>query len=158
MKKIIIIVFIALVLSSCQKNLENVKNNTFKNNIEQKEVSNLKTVWVVDFKKELEKGDWVLIDLRTPAEVAEGVIPWVKLNLDYYSKDFLDKLKTLDKNKKYLIYCHSWHRSWKTFGIMKKLWFKNVVNLRYWINSWIQSWKKLETFEDRDFFWKFNKK
>lgn len=155
LKHLIIFLFFSLIFSSCsyktspdnipQKSLIKIENKINKEN--KQEVSNLKSVWVWDFKKELEKWDWILIDLRTPEEVKQGVIPWVKLNLDYYSKDFWQKIKNLDKNKKYLIYCHSWHRSWITFEVMKKIGFKNVINLEHWINSWIQAGEKIGTFK-----------
>ncbi len=144
MKKILILIFLVWLLSSCwNTNLVNNINNN-KNIIESKVINNLKTVWPSEFKKELAKNDWVLIDLRTFEEVSNWVIPWVKLNLDYYSTNFKEELNSLDKNKKYLIYCRSGHRSGNTFELMKKLWFKNVINLNWWINNWIKNWLNIE--------------
>ena len=159
LKKLTILLIFSLLFSSCfyeanipdnisQKTPVKIEKNLNKEN--KQEVSNLKNVWVEEFKKELEKGDSILIDLRTPEELKQGIIPWVKLNLDYYSKDFINKLKALDKNKKYLIYCHSWHRSWNTLLLMKKFWFKNVFNLENWIISWVNSWEKLGSFKEKN--------
>lgn len=148
-KKVVIIWSLSVVLVSCSDNINTTQEplvswKTQQAEQEQKEVSNLKTVWVSEFKKELEKGDSILIDLRTPAEVEQGVIPWAK-DIDFYSPDFQNKINSLDKNEKYLIYCRSWARSWRTFELMKSLWFKNVINLDWWILNWINSGEKLES-------------
>ena len=155
MKKIIILALLTSILSSCSDNLnietnKNVSNTNqvIEQQVENKEVSNLKTVWVKEFKKEIEKKDWVLIDLRRIDEVARWVIPWTNKNIDYYSPDFVQKINSLDKSKKYLIYCRSWHRSWKTFKLMKKLWFKNVINLDWGLIAWGNTWYSLEKFKN----------
>jgi len=153
MKKVLTIIFLSWILVSCSNNIwANIPQNNPQIIKEQKvEKTNLKTVWVLEFKKELAKNDWVLIDLRTSEEVANWVIPWAKLNLDYYSTNFKDKLNLLDKNKKYLIYCRSGHRSGNTFELMKKLGFKNVINLEWWMISWVNAWLKLAEFNDEKF-------
>ena len=150
MKKILTIIFLVWFLASCSDNIwANVPQNNPQIVKEQKVVkeqkiqkSNLKTVWALDFKKELAKKDWVLIDLRTPEEIANWVIPGA-INIDYYSPDFKIKILNLDRNKKYLIYCRSGHRSRNSFEIMKKLGFKNVINLEWWMISWGDAWWEL---------------
>lgn len=147
-KKIFIFTLLIWILISCSDNIDTtnqiVKNTqvNVKQNIEK---SNLKSVWVLEFKKEIEKNDWILIDLRTPEEVEKWVIPWTKLNLDYYSFNFKEELKFLDKSKKYLIYCKKWKKSWETLLLMKKLWFRDIINLKWWIISW---WNDLANFKD----------
>ena len=152
MKRIIILALLTWILSSCSDNISVETNkNIFANNqvieqqVQNKQVSNLRTVWVKEFKKEIEKKDWVLIDLRRTDEVARWVIPWTNKNIDYYAPDFVQKISSLDKNKKYLIYCRSGHRSWKTFELMKKLWFKNVINLDWGLIAWGNAWEDLWT-------------
>ncbi len=148
-KKIIIFTIFTWLLSACSDNIKktDISNNKWNINKIEKNISNLKTVWVSEFKKELEKGDWVLIDLRTDWEVAEWVIPWA-LQIDFYAPDFREKINSLDKNKKYLIYCRSGARSWRTFEFMKQLWFKNVINLKWWILNWINSGEKLDNLKN----------
>jgi len=152
MKKIIILAFLIFTLSSCwEENLSNYnsKNTTIvEQNITQ-EKSNLISVWIDDFKKEIEKQDSVLIDLRTDPEVAEWVIKWWAIKIDYYASDFKDKLNWLDKDKKYLIYCRSWARSWRTLDLMENLWFKNVTNLSGWISNWTRKWWNIVDFEEK---------
>jgi rhodanese-related sulfurtransferase len=56
------------------------------------------------------KADFVILDVRTPAEFAEGHIDRA-VNLDVQSRDFEKRLRTLDRNKSYLVYCRTGNRS-----------------------------------------------
>lgn len=93
------------------------------------------------FKNELEKKDVVIIDFRTTKELNDTwIIPWSK-QMDFYSSDFRRQLSSLDKNKKYLIYCRSGNRSSQTLSIMRELWFINVFELEWWMNAWLRAWE-----------------
>lgn len=81
------------------------------------------------------EADFVILDVRTPAEYEKGHIQKAVL-LDYYSKAFVPDLKGLDKSKTYLIYCRSGNRSGKTLDLMKKLEFQEAYNLQRGINGW----------------------
>ncbi len=153
LKYLISFLVLILILGSCSKEnntnelsvnnkqIETAKNEIFSDNKEVIE-SSLLNVWVNDFKKELSKNDALIIDLRTTKELEETwIIPWAR-QIDFYSKDLKEKLNKLDKNAKYLIYCRSWNRSGQTLWIMDKLWFKNVIELRWWMNDWLSSGEK----------------
>ena len=79
--------------------------------------------------------DFVILDVRTPEEFADGHIENA-INLDYYSETFRDDLNKLDKNKKYLIYCRSGNRSGKALNIMEELNFREVYNMVGGIIAW----------------------
>ena len=79
--------------------------------------------------------DFVIIDVRTPQELAEGHIENV-INLDFYPETFRNELNKLDKDKKYLIYCRSGNRSGKTVPIMVELNFREVYNMLSGIIQW----------------------
>ena len=79
--------------------------------------------------------DFVIIDVRTPEEFADGHIEDA-INLDYYSETFRDELNKLDKDKKYLIYCQSGNRSGKALAIMEELNFREVYNMSGGILEW----------------------
>ena len=79
--------------------------------------------------------DFVIIDVRTPEEFADGHIENA-INLDYYSETFRDELNKLDKGKKYLIYCRSGNRSGKALNIMQELNFREVYNMSGGILEW----------------------
>ena len=72
--------------------------------------------------------DFVILDVRTPEEVAEEYIKDA-INIDYYSESFRDELDRLDKNQTYLIYCRSGARSGNARDIMAELNFREVYNI-----------------------------
>jgi len=79
--------------------------------------------------------DFVILDVRTPEEYAEGRIAESVL-LDFYADDFEAELDTLDKNKTYLVYCRSGNRSGKSVRVMKDLNFMEVYDLDGGILRW----------------------
>ena len=90
-----------------------------------------------EFKKFLaDKPDTVVIDVRTPQEVAEGTIVPNPKNIDFYKADFEQKIAALDKNKTYFLYCHSGNRSHQSVEKMKALGFTKVYDLKGGIKAW----------------------
>ena len=79
--------------------------------------------------------NYILLDVRTPMEYKSGHIPG-SLNIDFYDLNFLDKIKTLDKDKPCLIYCRSGHRSAEAATLMERAGFKEIYNLSNGIISW----------------------
>jgi rhodanese-related sulfurtransferase len=79
--------------------------------------------------------NFVIIDVCTPEEYSEKHLKNA-VNLDFYSDDFIDNLKKLDKNKTYLVYCRVGRRSQKSMDIMKELGFKRVYNMLGGITHW----------------------
>ena len=82
-----------------------------------------------------ENPEFVIIDVRTPEEFAEGHIEGA-INIDFYSETFQDELDILDKNKTYLIYCRSGGRSGSALDIMEALNFREVYNMTGGIIQW----------------------
>ncbi|WP_345947748.1 rhodanese-like domain-containing protein [Mucilaginibacter sp. PAMB04274] len=74
-----------------------------------------------NFKKQIEKtpDSAVILDVRTPAEFAEGSIPGA-LNIDILANDFKTKIEQLDPAKVYYVYCRSGNRSSNAVGQMAK--------------------------------------
>jgi phage shock protein E len=89
-----------------------------------------------EFKKMLdERTDVVVLDVRTPDEIKSGVIGTPAI-IDYFRKDFADRINALDKRKTYLVYCASGFRSGETVNIMRKNGFRSAYNLRGGIHEW----------------------
>lgn len=82
--------------------------------------------------------DFVILDVRTPAEYAESHVQG-SLNIDLLDASFKNKITKLDKNKIYKLYCRSGNRSGQAASFMKELGFKDVEN----IGSLGQASKKL---------------
>ncbi len=72
--------------------------------------------------------DAVILDVRTPEEVAEGNVKG-SLNLDYRAANFETELKKLSKDKAYFVYCKSGGRSSKAMKKMEDLGFSRVYNI-----------------------------
>jgi phage shock protein E len=91
---------------------------------------------VAAFKSKMDSmEDEVLLDLRTPDEIARGVIPG-SVNIDYFKKDFEAVIGKLDRNKTYFVYCAGGSRSAETAELMTRLGFKRVYNLPEGFTGW----------------------
>ncbi|MFZ1751881.1 MAG: rhodanese-like domain-containing protein [Saprospiraceae bacterium] len=96
----------------------------------------IKDIDVPTAKKMLaESNDFVLLDVRTPAEIAKGKIGEA-LEMDINSPDFNQSLATLDKTKPYIVYCAVGGRSSKAMAVMKELGFTKVYNMMGGYNQW----------------------
>lgn len=76
----------------------------------------------------------VVIDVRTPPELLTGIIKGA-VTKNYYSFDFEQFVKALDKSKTYLIYCRSGGRSHAASQIFTKHGLKSI-NIKGGINAW----------------------
>lgn len=79
--------------------------------------------------------DVVLLDVRTPKEFEDGHIQGALL-LDYHSSDYVERLKALDREKTYLIYCRSGNRSGKSLAIFEKLGFRRAYHMDAGVIGW----------------------
>jgi len=78
---------------------------------------------------------YLLLDVRTKEEyINERIKDSILIN--FYSQDFLEQIKLLDKNVGYLVYCRSGNRSRTALDIMNKLGFQNSYNLIGGIVEW----------------------
>lgn len=71
--------------------------------------------------------DAVLIDVRTPAEFAEGHLEGA-VNIDLQSGDFEQLIAALPQDGDYVVYCRSGNRSGQAVEIMHGLGFENLVD------------------------------
>jgi rhodanese-related sulfurtransferase len=95
--------------------------------------------------KNISKEDWrrriaqdkdaVILDVRTPKEWNEGVIPKT-IKIDIQADDFSKKINELDKSKNYYIYCRSGKRSGRACDLFDSLGFQASFNLIGGILKW----------------------
>lgn len=78
----------------------------------------------------------VILDVRTNAEVAEGMIPNAKQIDIMNAASFMEKVKQLDTSKNYYVYCKSGGRSGQACMIMNSLGFSNTYNLLGGMMEW----------------------
>ena len=82
-----------------------------------------------------EKKDVVVLDVRSAAEFEGGHVPGAQ-NLDFYSKDFKEKLAALDKSKSYVVHCAAGSRSSKACALMEQQPFGTVYHMNGGFKAW----------------------
>ncbi len=95
--------------------MENINANTFKEKIES-------------------DPNAVILDVRTPEEEAEGLIP-NSIHINIMDQDFPQKALALDKSKTYYIYCRSGGRSATACQFMESNGY-TAFNLSGGIQAW----------------------
>jgi rhodanese-related sulfurtransferase len=118
------IFFIAILCSSTFFNCEKFKTNT------SELISTEQMLALVKF------DEVQLIDVRTPAEFAEGHLKNAK-NIDFYSPDFDLQIEALDKSIPVILYCKSGRRSAICASKLNAKGFTSVYDL----DGGIQLWK-----------------
>lgn len=129
--KIILSIFTMLIVimsfSSCTQNEQNVKK------VEPAEIKNI----TVQETHELQKNDKniVILDVRTKDEFDDGHLNNA-INIDVKQENFTSEIAKLDKNKTYVIYCRSGHRSGRGLNIMKENSFKRIYHMNDGFLQW----------------------
>lgn len=94
------------------------------------------------FEKQMKKKKSIVLDVRTPEEYQSGFIGNA---INYNVLDslaFVDSISSLNKNKKYLLYCKSGRRSGKALVMMKSMGFQKVLHLQGGVTEWKGETKK----------------
>lgn len=68
-----------------------------------------------------------LLDVRTPAEVAEGALVGA-INVDLQGPDFVGAVSELPRDEAYFVYCRTGNRSAQAVAIMRDLGFTDLVD------------------------------
>ena len=110
--------------------------------------TNIASLSVSDFSRAADTSGTVILDVRTPAEYADGHIRGA-LNIDFRDPMFSNELAKLDKSKTYAVYCRSGNRSGQALQMMKTLGFINASDLSGGIIAWLASGEKVECGEGR---------
>lgn len=77
----------------------------------------------------------VLLDIRTPEEVAAGHLPG-SVNIDFYADDFAAQIGALDRDAGYVVYCRSGSRSGQAMELFDSLGFSDVTEIDGGIVAW----------------------
>ncbi len=83
----------------------------------------------------LAKGDALLLDVRTPGEVARGRIAGAT-NIDINDAAFESRIRKMQKNKPILVYCAVGSRSSAAVPLLLAAGFRHVVHLEGGIVGW----------------------
>ncbi len=88
-----------------------------------------------EFEAGMKNENSVILDVRTPGEWNEGIIPG-SLLINVMEPDFANRIDDLDRSKAYYIYCRSGNRSGMVAGFMSQKGFSELFNLADGIMSW----------------------
>ncbi len=102
------------------------------------EITSSPAVQLVDVEKGValaEDPSVVVVDVRTPAEFAEGHLARAVL-VDFNASNFRDQIAQFDRSATYFVYCHTGNRSAQTTAVMAELGFVNVNELDGGIAAW----------------------
>lgn len=88
-----------------------------------------------DFARSIATDGTVVVDVRTPAEYAQGHIPKA-INIDFEGTSFDSQIAELDKSAHYALYCRSGRRSGIAANKMHDAGFTHVVDLKGGIQTW----------------------
>ena len=79
--------------------------------------------------------DFVVLDVRTPGEFAQGHIEGAVL-VDYRSPAFREEMAARERAKTYLVYCRTGNRSVGAMKTMRELGFRSYYHLEGGIKRW----------------------
>jgi rhodanese-related sulfurtransferase len=83
-----------------------------------------------------EGDDFLLLDIRSAGEVAQGVLP----DAEHLPMHVIPlKINELPKDKAIILYCHSGARSYHACAYLAQQGFHNAINLRGGILGWARS-------------------
>ena len=143
MKKYLILIVLAISVSvafSCNSTSTNAEAES----AELQEALITKNVSATDFQALINsKTNAIILDVRTPKEVAQGIIKNAE-KIDFYDENFKAELDKLDKSKPVLIYCRSGRRSGIAMSTMRELGFSEVYNLQGGIIEWSEAGLEIE--------------
>jgi rhodanese-related sulfurtransferase len=93
------------------------------------------TVDVEQFKAHLNDEGAMLVDVRTDAEMDDGIIAGA-VQIEYNSEEMLARFGELDKNKPVLVYCAAGGRSGKVKYMLQNMGFQIVYDLDGGMGAW----------------------
>lgn len=120
---------------------------TFQVNAQQVPNSGFQSLPVEEFAQSIDGKRVVLVDVRTPGEVAQGIIPgavnvvWNAKNPSQFMAD-IEKLK-IGRRSTVAVYCRSGNRSKAASRLLAEKGYK-VVELQSGITGWIRAGKEVQ--------------
>ena len=129
--KIGLVIFISILNLNC---------NT-KPSKSEKQMGQINVVSPSEFKEKSK--NQTIVDIRTPQEYKQSRIKNA-VNINLFSKTFLEEVGKLDKSKPVFIYCRSGNRTSSASRKMMKLGFEQVYDLQGGISNWAKSRFEIE--------------
>jgi rhodanese-related sulfurtransferase len=134
MKAILLIPVFSILLFSCQP--EKSASDNSSSEVDQK--VSVKSIGATEFQNLSKEADSIILDVRTPEEVAQGKIPNA-IVIDIYDSDFETKVTQLPKEKSILIYCSAGVRSAKAGEYLTANGYTSVYHLQGGLGDWYKN-------------------
>lgn len=83
----------------------------------------------------VERGEVLVLDIRTPEEFADGHLPGA-VNIDYLAEDFAERLRKLDRDREILMHCQSGGRSALSLSKFSELGFGKIHHFAGGYRAW----------------------
>lgn len=99
-----------------------------------------------EFAAALKAPETVIVDVRTPAEFAEGHLPGA-VNIDVQAPDFTSRVAALDPKLPYAVYCRTGNRSQVALDVMVQMGVTDAYHLGGGVGAWQQAGGELVTGE-----------
>ncbi|MDP3523054.1 MAG: rhodanese-like domain-containing protein [Hoeflea sp.] len=77
----------------------------------------------------------LVLDIRTPREFASGHLEGA-INIDYYAKDFAARIRALDPERSYVMYCQAGGRSHALMRAFSQSPFRDVMHIPAGFSGW----------------------
>jgi rhodanese-related sulfurtransferase len=137
MRTLTYIFFFSLLVSACGANNSNSQEEVIASINETVQVGDPVVLSVTEFKEKLEIPDVQLIDVRTDAEVENGIIKdAVQMDISDWDS-FVISTASLDKSKPVLVYCKAGGRSAKAASYLSEQGYQ-VFDLEGGYDAWKQ--------------------
>ncbi len=129
----LLLVILSFTFISCAQNTakKEVKDNG--NNYATQDKQVVELISPKDLNAKL--GDIQLIDIRTPREYTGGYIKGA-ININFFDRNFNDRMAKLNKDKELYIYCRSGNRTGKAAKRLKDQGFTKIYDLQGGILNW----------------------
>ncbi len=103
----------------------------------------IKEIDAYDLQTRIAEGDdFVLFDIRSDGELAQGVLP----DAEHLPMHLIPlRMAELPKDKDVILYCHSGARSYHACAYLAQQGYSNAINLRGGILGWARSGYQLAT-------------
>ena len=83
----------------------------------------------------IKNNNLILLDTRTQEEYRQAHLK-NSILIDLTNPEFMKKITSLNKDKNYLLYCHTGGRSMYVMQVMTSLGYKNISHIQGGIESW----------------------
>ncbi|MFC3415730.1 rhodanese-like domain-containing protein [Algoriphagus hitonicola] len=138
MKNLLFAFSILFTLGSCSS------GETQKDNLNENSVAKVISLNSIDFQSKFQTGEGILLDVRTPAEINQGLLSKNAKIIDIYANDFSKRVLELPKDQKIYIYCSAGIRSEQAANFLIQNGYTQVFHLKGGLGDWTRNGLPLE--------------